>query len=86
MLKELDDEVWWYMPVQTGYGRRVLDFIGCSRGRFFTVEAKRDHKHEPTEYQKLTMRKIAHTSGKVFVVYDMATLQDLHIWLTERDS
>jgi hypothetical protein len=33
--------VYYFMPVQTGYGRRTVDFLICWRGRFVAVEVKR---------------------------------------------
>lgn len=40
------------MPVQTGYGQRAADFIGCYKGRYFAIEAKRaDGKGKLTAIQ-----------------------------------
>lgn len=33
--------VYYFMPVQTGYGRRTVDILLCWRGRFVAVEVKR---------------------------------------------
>ncbi|MCI0558764.1 MAG: hypothetical protein MN733_09730, partial [Nitrososphaera sp.] len=33
-LKALGSDCHFFMPVQTGYGRRAVDFIGCYRRRF----------------------------------------------------
>lgn len=32
----------YFMPVQTGYGARTVDILGCLRGHFFAIEVKRD--------------------------------------------
>lgn len=33
--------LWYYQPVQMGYGRNgIPDFIGCFRGKFFSIETK----------------------------------------------
>jgi hypothetical protein len=42
-VKEILDEIgaWWFMPVQTGYGKAgVPDFIVCLKGRFIAIETK----------------------------------------------
>ena len=36
-------QIYFFMPVPTGYGRRVIpDFIVCYRGRFIALECKSD--------------------------------------------
>lgn len=37
-LKEIG--AYYFMPVQTGYGRRGVDFFICFRGHFMAVETK----------------------------------------------
>lgn len=34
-------ELYYFMPVQAGYGKRGLDFFICYRGCFIAIEAKR---------------------------------------------
>lgn len=57
----------YFMPVQTGYGAATLDFLGCSAGRFFAVEAKAAGKI-PTYRQEYTIRQYAAAGGAVFVL------------------
>jgi hypothetical protein len=42
----LAGEVYYFMPVQQGFGKATLDFIICYKGRFFAIETKKpDPKH-----------------------------------------
>src|SRR4051812_39961252 len=59
--------VYYYMPVPTGFGSRTVDFIGCSKGRFFAIETKREGK-EPTLAQSITLGRMVASGGKTFVV------------------
>lgn len=59
--------VYYNMPVQTGMGKRTLDFLGCVGGFFFAIETKREGE-DLTDYQKLTKREIEAAGGSVFVI------------------
>lgn len=59
--------VWFNMPVPTGYGEPLLDFIGCYKGRFFAIETKAPGK-KPTPRQALMIEKLR--NAKAFVVWD----------------
>jgi hypothetical protein len=68
VLGPIRQELWWYMPVQYGTGvSGVPDFVGCSRGRFFAVEAKAAGKR-PSSLQAMTMEDIQVADGRVFVI------------------
>lgn len=58
---------YYHMPVQNGMGAPTLDFIGCSNGRFFAVEAKAPGK-QPTERQLLTIEEMTRAGATVFVI------------------
>lgn len=61
-------DVWYTMPIGTGYGRSgVPDFIGVSNGQFFAIEAK-SGKNQPTALQLLTIDKIHEAGGWALVV------------------
>lgn len=34
-------DLYYFMPVQGGFGKRGLDFFGCYKGRFIAIEVKR---------------------------------------------
>lgn len=64
---------YWFMPVQTGYGKKTLDFLCCYKGHFFAVETKgveRDFK----PHQKVIAAGMNAAWGTVFLVLDDATL------------
>ena len=65
-LKE-QESCWWVMPVVSGYGKPLLDYIGCSRGRFFAIEAKAPGR-KPTARQVRTLTEIERAAGMCFVV------------------
>jgi len=59
--------MYYHMPVQSGYGKPSLDFIGCHMGRYFAIEAKAPGK-EMTPRQEITRDDILAAGGKVFTV------------------
>lgn len=69
-----------FMPVQTGYGSRTLDYLGCVKGVFFGVEAKRP-KGKTTALQDAAIERIDKAGGQTFVVSDDQSLAELKRWL-----
>lgn len=74
--------LYYYMPVQTGFGQTSLDFIGCYAGRFFAVETKRAGK-KPTLRQLATIERLKESGAQTFVIVgeDDAALMSLAHWL-----
>lgn len=74
-----DRGVWFYMPVQTGYGvGGVPDFICCWGGQFMAIEAKAPGKRKNTsEKQKLQIEAIRAADGLVLVVDDVSQLEPM---------
>ena len=48
---------YYHMPVVNGMGTPTLDFVGCHKGSFFSIETKAPGK-VPTPRQLLTMRQM----------------------------
>lgn len=71
---------YYFMPVQTGYGKKTLDYIGCFRGRFFAVETKAPGE-KTTPLQDLIIAEMRHVGGQVFVVDGDGSLAVLVAWL-----
>ena len=64
---------YWFMPVQTGYGKKALDFMGCYFGEFFAIETKgREDDYRP--HQKVIADEITAAGGVVFLVLDDTSL------------
>jgi len=74
--------LYYYMPVQTGFGQTSLDFIGCYAGRFFAVETKREGK-KPTLKQLETIERMQTAGAQTFVIVgeDDVALASLSLWL-----
>lgn len=78
-------EVWWYMPVPSGFGKQTVDYIGCAAGEFFCIEAKKAGG-KPTELQAKNLADVQMAKGKTFVINGTMGYQHLHGWLKERCS
>lgn len=61
------ERMYYHMPVQTGYGKTSLDFIGCYNGLFFSIETKVEGK-TPTPRQRQTIEEMQGARGAVFVI------------------
>jgi hypothetical protein len=65
-LRSLGD-VYYVMPVQTGYGVATLDFLICRRGAFIGLEAKAGHG-KMTPRQTQIARYIEAAGGRALLV------------------
>jgi hypothetical protein len=76
------DGMYAYWPVPSGFGKRTIDVLGCYRGLFFAIEAKRDGK-QPTLLQVGTINDIEKAMGKTFVIAGEGSpvLGELRAWL-----
>lgn len=75
------DKVYYFMPVQTGYGSPTLDYLGCSKGRAFAIETKAPGK-EPTMRQKVIINEMKAAGMKVFVIAgNPEEYEALRLWL-----
>lgn len=83
LLKEYAPELWYTMPVPSGYGESTLDYIGCFHKHFFAVETKAPGKR-PTPRQSVIINQIEAAGGRVFVVSDDEGLMLLSHWLKMR--
>ncbi len=70
--------VYWFMPVQMGYGAPALDFYCCYKKLFLAIETKVPGK-KLTARQSITKEIIENAGGKVFVI-DGDTME-LEKWL-----
>lgn len=72
--------LYYYMPVQAGYGRATLDYVGCYLGHFFSIETKAPGKH-PTDRQEVVITAMRRSGAAVFVI-DSDDLSELKRWMT----
>jgi hypothetical protein len=75
-----ENNVYFFMPVQSGYGQRTLDFLCCFKGRFIAIETKREGKML-TGQQKLIAEDIEAAGGDVLVVDSEEALKALYMYL-----
>lgn len=80
LLKTYAPDLWYDMPVPSGFGKSTLDYVCCYYGRFFSIEAKAAGK-KPTERQNAMIRQMEAAGGKTFVVSDEESLDTLRQWL-----
>lgn len=75
-------DLYYEMPVPTGYGRSGLDFTCCYRSIFFAIETKAPGK-KPTLRQGVTAERIRQGGGVVFIIDGTASenLALLKLWL-----
>ena len=75
------EEVYYFMPVQTGYGSPTLDYLGSSRGRSFAIETKAPGK-KPTVRQLAIIKEMEAAKMKVFVIDGQPfQYEELRLWL-----
>lgn len=70
---------WWTMPVPSGYGELVLDYVGVSYGRMFMIETKRPGG-KLTARQRYTKECAEAAGAKVFVVDSLEVHPELVLW------
>lgn len=71
-------DLYYFMPVQSGFGKRGLDFFGCYKGRFIAIEVKRPGgKSTVKRFQSVLAMDIMKAGGFAIItdkVEDVATL------------
>jgi len=80
LCKSYGPECHLFMPVQNGMGSPALDFIGCYRGRYFSVETKAGTK-DMTPRQEQTAKALRVAGAAVFLVNAVEGLAGLRGWL-----
>jgi hypothetical protein len=63
--KGLDDKkIYYFCPVQTGYGKRTVDILCCIDGKFVAIEVKRpDMPIKPKMFQKDVLEEVRASGG-----------------------
>jgi hypothetical protein len=68
-------DAYLFMPVNTGYGKRTLDFLICMSGRFIACEAKRRNGRGQAFQQKIA-EEIRNVGGIAFIFDDVEDLEE----------
>lgn len=71
---------YYFMPVPGGFGMTTLDYVGCYRGRFFSVETKKPGG-KPTPRQNQIIGTMQAANAAVFVID--GDLAELKGWLSK---
>jgi hypothetical protein len=66
LLRSVPD-LYYFMPVPSGYGESTLDYLGCYKGQFFAVETKAPGK-KPTDRQNMMIERMRKAGGTVFII------------------
>jgi hypothetical protein len=72
--------VYKFMPVQTGFGRKTLDYLVCINGRFLAIETKAPGK-KPTALQEQCIKELEAAGAVVFIIDDVSAVGPLEEWL-----
>lgn len=74
------EPLYYHQPVMNGMGKPTLDFVGCARGHYFSIETKAEGQG-PTVRQQDTIAAIHKADGRV-LVYDGSNPKMLRVWLS----
>lgn len=80
LLDMYGEQIYIFMPVQSGYGAVTVDFLCCINGRFVAIEAKAPGK-KPTPRQDEVLRRVEAARGIWFVIDDEDSLIVFKAWL-----
>ena len=82
-LKEIG--AYYFMPVQTGYGRRGVDFYICYKGQFLALETKAG-KAEPSPSQRKVLEDVEHCGGLSLCINNVEGLERCIEWIDAHAS
>lgn len=72
--------LWYFKPVQIGYGKRALDYICCIAGRFVAIETKAPGK-QPTAIQRVTSLDMFQSGAMVWHISNDEGIAAFDRWL-----
>jgi hypothetical protein len=76
LLDSYGDELYYFFPVQSGYGERLVDTYICFRGLFIAVEAKRPGA-KARKFQARIMDRIRDANGETLCIDKIDELKTL---------
>lgn len=80
MLAKYDEFIWYFKPVQSGYGKRALDYVCCIRGLFVCIETKAPGE-DLTRHQVITAAQVIQKGGGVWIISQLATVDAFEQWI-----
>jgi len=84
--KVLDDMgCYYFMAVQSGYGRRTLDFLVCHKGCFLGIETKAAGG-KLTPLQKVCIKDIEAAGGECITIDSVEAASHLRHWIETHNS
>ena len=81
MMRRYQPDLYWFCPVQQGYGAAGLDFHCVYRGRAFFVETKASPHHTLSKRQCATRAQAVDAGAPAFIVYDQETIDKIETWI-----
>lgn len=81
-LNSLGYDCFYFMPVQTGYGRPSLDYVGGFKGKAFAIETK-SANGSLTPMQQITIERMRRAGIEVFVVAGVDEVEKLKPWFQQ---
>lgn len=69
---------YYFMPVQTGYGAKTLDFLCCIDGWFVAIETKKPGA-TLTKFQELTASSMQDAGAIVIIAHSAAEVRSVLI-------
>ena len=75
--------VYYFMPVQVGYGAHTVDILACIDGVFWGIEVKRPGK-APTAKQELLLKAIRDANGEIVAGPANVVIGTIEGWLAGR--
>jgi hypothetical protein len=76
VLESYGSELYYFMPVQTGFGKRGLDIFICFKGMFIAAEIKR-FKGYAKKFQEDLVEQVRDAHGHAIICDDAAQLKEL---------
>ncbi len=78
-------KLWWYMPVQTGYGvAGIPDFVCCWHGRFVGIETKAPGKENNLSKHQQVQRAAILEAGGLYAVISSGEQMEQQLQQWER--
>jgi hypothetical protein len=76
--------LYYMMPVQSGYGERLIDVYICFKGLFIAVEAKR-RGGRARKFQQRILDRVRDANGEALCIDDVAQLKELLDFIARHD-